>query len=120
MVTPKQLSFLAAAGIAAGLFLAEPARALTAVAQTYVDTIDQGHIDGAQPIGHGRWHGYRGGWRGYHRPGRGYGYYRPWPRYGYSRALRGYSGLPYWRRLPGLPYKPWGHYEPCVNCPAFK
>ena len=51
MVTPKQLSFLAAAGIAAGLFLAEPARALTAVAQTYVDTIDQGHIDGAQPIG---------------------------------------------------------------------
>ena len=117
MVSPKQLTLLAAAGVAASLVLAQPARALTAIAQPYLISIDQGRID-AEPIGHRRWHGYRSGWhgyrggrRGYFRPKRSYGYYKPW---------RSYAALPYWRRFPGLPYRPWGHYEPCVNCPAFK
>jgi hypothetical protein len=111
MVSPKQLTLLAAAGVAASLFLAQPARALTAIAQPYLISIDQGRVDAVQAIGHRRWHGYGGGWRGYYRPSR---------RYGYQRTWRRYAALPYWRRFPGLPYKPWGHYEPCVNCPAFK
>ena len=36
MVSPKQLTLLAAAGVAASLFLAQPARALTAIAQPYL------------------------------------------------------------------------------------
>jgi hypothetical protein len=116
MVSPKQLTLLAAAGVAASLFLAQPARALTAIAQPYLISIDQGRVDAVQAIGHRRWHGYRGGWRGYYRPSRRYGLRR----YGYYGPWQRNSGLPYWRRFPGLPYKPWGHYEPCVNCPAFK
>ncbi len=88
MVSPKQLTLLAAAGVAASLYLAQPARALTAIAQPYLISIDQGRVDAVQPIGHRRWHGYRGGWRGYHRPWRRYGYYRPWRRYGYYRPWR--------------------------------
>ena len=118
MVSPKQLTLLAAAGVAASLYLAQPARALTAIAQPYLINIDQTRVDVVQPIGHRQWHGYRGGWRGY-RGGRR-GYYRPWRSYGYYRPWRNYAALPYWRRFPGLPYRPWGHYEPCVNCPAFK
>jgi hypothetical protein len=110
MVSPKQLILVAAAGVAASLFLAQPAPALTAMAQPYLISIDQGRIDAVQPIGHRRWHGYRGRWRDH---------YRPWRSYGY-RASRSYAALPYWRRFPGLNYRPWGHYEPCVNCPAFK
>jgi hypothetical protein len=94
---------------------------LTPVIQSHVKSIDhQGRIVAVQPIGDDRWHGYRGKWRRYHRPWRRYGYYRPRRSYGYYRPRRSYSALPYWRRFPGLPYKPWGHYEPCVNCPAFK
>jgi hypothetical protein len=111
MVSPKQLALLAAAGVAASLVLAQPARALTAIAQPYLISIDQTRVDAVQSIGHRRWQGYRGGRRGYYRSWRSYGYYRPW---------RSYAALPYWRRFPGLPYRPWGHYEPCVNCPAFK
>ena len=119
MSSPKQLTLLAAAGVAASLFLAHPARALTAIAQPYLINIDQGPADAMQPIAHRRCHGHRDGWRGcrnggsrdYYRPSRASGFYKPWQRY---------SGLPYWRRFPALPYKPWGGYEPCVNCPAFK
>ena len=119
MVTAKQLSLLTAA-ITASLFVAQPARALTATTQPYAISIAQGHSHAVEPIGHRRWHGYRNGWRGYYQPSRRYGYYSPWQRYGYYRAWLRYSELPYWRRFPGLPYKPWGHYEPCVNCPAIK
>ncbi len=41
MVSPKQLTLLAAAGVAASLVLAQPARALTAIAQPYLISIDQ-------------------------------------------------------------------------------
>ena len=54
MLTPNQLTIFAAAGVAASVFLAEPARALTAGAQTYVNTIDQGRVNAVQPIAH-RW-----------------------------------------------------------------
>jgi hypothetical protein len=67
MSSPKQLTLLAAAGVAVSLFLAQPARALTAVTQSYVNSFDQGRVDAVQPIGHRQWHGYRGGWRGYRR-----------------------------------------------------
>src|SRR5204862_1898460 len=117
----KQLTLVAAAGVAASLFLGPPAPALTAIAQPYLISIDQGRVDAVQPIGYGQWHDYRGGQRAaYDRPWRRYGYHRPWRRYGYHRAWRGYSELPYWRRFPGLPYEPWGPYEQFVNCPAFK
>ena len=39
MVSPKQLTLFAAAGVAASLFLAQPARALTAIAQPYLTSI---------------------------------------------------------------------------------
>ena len=92
MVSPKQLTLLAVAGVAASLFLAQPAGALTAIAQPYFISIDQTRVDAVQPIGHRRWQGYRGGRRGYYRPRRSYGYYRSW---------RSYAALPYWRRFPG-------------------
>jgi hypothetical protein len=119
MITPKHLTLSVAAVISAVLLLGQPARALTAIAQPYLLSSWE-RVDAVQPIGHGRWHDYRGGQRAYDRPWPRYGYDRPWRRYGYHRAWRGYSALPYWRRFPGLPYKPWGPYEPCVNCPAFK
>jgi hypothetical protein len=109
MVSPKQLTLLAAAGVAASLFLAQPAGALTAIAQPYLISIDQGRVE-AEPIGHRRWHGYRGGWRSHRRGWRGN--YRPWRRYGH---LPGVDMT--WRRYG---YYPWGGYEPCANCPAFK
>jgi hypothetical protein len=116
MASPKQLTLLAAAGVAASLFLAQPAGALTAIAQPYLISIDQTRVDAVQPIGHRRWHGYRGGWRGYRRGWRGYS--RPWRRYGYNRPWRKYGYLPgvdkTWRRYG---YYPWGGYEPCANCP---
>ena len=133
MVSPKQLTLLAAAGVAASLFLAQPARALTAITQPYAISIDQGPVAAVQPIGHRRWHGYRGGWHGYRRGWRGYyrpwwryGYYRPWWRYGYYRPWWRYGYYRPWRRyLPGVDmtwrrygYYPWGGYEPCANCPS--
>jgi hypothetical protein len=118
MVTSKQLNLVAATVLATGLFSAHPARALTVIAQSHAISFDQGRIDAVQPIGHRRWYGYRGGWHDYRRGWRGY--YSPWPRYAYHSPWPKYSALPYWRRFPGLPYEPWGPYEPCVNCPAFK
>ena len=112
MITPKQLTFSAAAVISAVLLLSQPARALTAIAQPYLLSSWE-RVDAVR-------HDYRGGQRAYDRRWQRYGYDRPWRRDGYHRAWRGYSALPYWRRFPGLPYKPWGPYEPCVNCPAFK
>src|SRR4029453_9997614 len=87
MITHRQLSLLAAIA-AAGLLLAQPARALTAIAQSYAISIDQGGVNAVQPVGHRRWHGYRGGWRGYRRGWRGY--YRPWRSYGHYRPWRRY------------------------------
>jgi len=120
MVAPKQLTLLAAAGVAASLFLAQPARSSPAALQTSFHTLDQARADVVQPVGHRRWQGYRGSLQAYHGPRRRYGNDNPWRRYGYHRTLQGYAGLPYWRRFPGLPYRPWGPYEPCVNCPAFR
>ncbi len=62
MVSPKQLLLLAAAGVAASLFLAQPARALAALAQPYLTSIDQGRVNAVQPIGHHRCHIHRDGW----------------------------------------------------------
>ena len=120
MVTSNQLSLVAATVLATGLFLAHPARALTAIAQSHAINIDQGRVDAAELIGHGRWHGYSAKGQGYYRSRRSYGYYEPWRAYRSYRPWPRVSELPYWRRFPGLPYKPWGPYEPCVNCPAFK
>ena len=64
MVNPKRLTLLAAAAVAAGLLLAQPARALTAIAQPYLISIDQGRGEAMQPIKHSRCHGYRDGGHG--------------------------------------------------------
>jgi hypothetical protein len=45
MISPRQLAVLAAAGLAAGLFLAEPARALTAMAHPALIGFDQARLD---------------------------------------------------------------------------
>ena len=45
MISPRQLAVLAAAGHAAGLFLAEPARALTAMAHPALIGFDQARLD---------------------------------------------------------------------------
>src|SRR3954471_20353303 len=99
MVSLKQLTLVAAAGVAASLYLAQPVRALTAIVQPYLVNTDQTRVDAVQPIGHRQWHSYRGGWRGYRGGRRGYyilrrsyGYYRPW---------RSHSALPYWRGSQG-------------------
>src|SRR5262245_31608716 len=109
MITPKQLSLLAAAVAAGGLFLAQPASALAAIAHPYSVNIGQGSVNTVQPIGHRRWYGYRGGWRGgwgYNRPWPRYGYYRPWGGYGYGyyRPYRAYYGYPAYGYGYGYPY----------------
>jgi len=74
MFTHKQLTLLAASVIAAGLFLAQPARALTLIAQSYlVSSWDGGNA--VKPIGRRRCYTYRDG-RRVHRPcaPRGYRY----------------------------------------------
>ena len=108
MVSPKQLTLLAAAGVAASLFLAQPARALTAIAQPYLISIDQARVDAVQPIGHGRWHDYRGTKCDY-RHDRSRLYCRPQQKFGYHRRQQK-SGY----------YKPWTGHEPCANCPSVR
>ena len=109
MVNLKRMTLLAAAAVVAGLFLAQPARALTAIAQPYLISIDQGRGEAMQPIKHSRCHGYRDGGHGTyrhcgsrvnHKPKGNSGSYQPSRRSGY--------------------HKPWGGHEPCANCPAAK
>jgi hypothetical protein len=104
MVSPKQLTLLAAAG-AASLFLAQPARALTAIAQPYLVSSSE-RVDALQPIAQRRCYGYRDGRRVY-RPCASQGYHKPKRKpgsYGTSRN----SGY----------HKPWRGAESCANCPA--
>jgi hypothetical protein len=105
MFTHKQLTLLAASVIAAGLFLAQPARALTLIAQSYlVSSWDGGNA--VKPIGRRRCYTYRDG-RRVHRPCAPRGYRKPKQKSGsYGTTQRsGYD-------------KPWGGYEPCANCPT--
>ena len=88
MVATKQLTLLAAAGVAASLFLAQPARSFTAAPQTSFYAVDQDRVDVLEPVGHGRWHGHRRGWQAYYGPRRRYGNDKPWRRYGYNGTLR--------------------------------
>jgi hypothetical protein len=102
----KGLSVLAAAIAVAGLFAAQPVRAMTATAQPHPIGFDLGWANRLENIGHRRgWYGYR---QGYYRPWRrgwfGYGYPRyaygyDYPYYGYGNPYYGY-GYPYY----GYPY----------------
>ena len=105
MVSPKQLTLLAAAGVAASLFLAQPARALTAIAQPYLNSSSWERVDAVQPIKQRRCYGYRDGRR----------VYRPCasPSYKKRQRMSGYSTS----RQSG-PYKPWSGIQLCENCPA--
>src|SRR4051794_6052237 len=108
MVTPKRPPLLTVVAAAAALFLAQPERALTAIAQPYLISIDQGLGKAMQPIKHSRCHVYRYrehrkrhcGSRVNHKPKGNAGSYKPPRRSGY--------------------HKPWGGHEPCANCPAAK
>ncbi len=104
MFSHKQLTLLAAAGVAASLVLAQPARALTAIAQPYLNSSWE-RVDAVQPIKQRRCYGYRDGRR----------VYRPCASRSNNKRKRmsGYSTS----RQSG-PYKPWGGYEPCANCPT--
>jgi hypothetical protein len=64
MVKPKlkQLTLLTASIVVAGLFLVQPARALTATAQPYRVTSWES-VEAAQPIGQRRCYTYRNGRR---------------------------------------------------------
>jgi hypothetical protein len=102
--------FLAAAATAAAFFVAEPARAATAVLQPHailLDGVDQASSDKVIAVGggfggwHGGWHGggwHGGGWHGgwghrrWYGPGWGYaGWGAPWVYGGYYGGPCGYG-----------------------------
>jgi hypothetical protein len=115
MTVPKQQStLLVLAGVIACLCLTQPARAVTVAPQAHVAMIGHAGSAAVQPVGQSRWQGHSKNRQKRYRSA------KPWRSHGDLRAFKSYSGLPYWRRFPGLTYRPWGPYEPCVNCPAFK
>ena len=99
---PKQLIVLAISIVAAYL-LAQPAPALTAVAQP---NLANNHESVIQTIGQRRCYRYRDGRRVYH-PCAARSTHKHKPRSG-SYGTRQGSGY----------VKPWGGYEPCANCPT--
>ena len=90
MVTSKQLTILAVAGVAASLFLAQPARALMATAQPYL--VSSQGIEVTQPIVQRRCYVYRDGRRVYRPcPPRCHEAKRKSGRYGTSQNSRYYK-----------------------------
>jgi hypothetical protein len=116
MVSSGKFALLAAAGLAAGLLLAEPAWALTAMAHPTLIGFDQARLDALQPVGYRPCRGHREGWHGcrHDRPRR----YDDTRRRSGSYAPRQRETAR--RTFPGGPYKPWEGFEPCAHCPAFK
>ena len=103
MVTPKQLALIAS--FVGGLFLIEPARAMTPVAQYLA--ISEESAMAVQPIKQRRCYGYRDGQRVYRScPPRRYQAKRKSSWHGTSQN----SGY----------YKPWSGIQLCENCPAIK
>jgi hypothetical protein len=103
MVTPKQLTLLTASIVAAGLFLVQPARALTVTAQPYL--VGSQGIEAIQPIAQRRCYVYRDGRRVYRPcPPRRHEAKRKSSRYGTSQN----SGY----------YKPWSGIQLCAHCPT--
>jgi hypothetical protein len=106
MFTHKQLTLLAASVVvAAGLIPAQPARALTVIAQSYLVSSWDG-VNAVKPIGQRRCYTYRDG-RRVHRPCGSRGYHRPKRKSGSHGNTQSSSSN-----------KPWGGYEPCANCPT--
>jgi hypothetical protein len=104
---PKQLTLLTASIVAAGLFLVEPARALTPIAQPYFVGSGESAM-AVQPIKQSRCYGYRDGRRAYRScPPRRHKAKRKASWYGTSQNS-------------GYYYKPWTGIQLCENCPAFK
>jgi hypothetical protein len=102
-MTPKQLALIASF-VVSGLFLIEPARAVTPVAQSLV--ISGESAMAAQPINQRRCYGYRDGRR----------VYRPCPPQQYwEKRKSSWYGL----HKSGY-YKPWSGIQLCENCPAIK
>ena len=103
MVTPNQLAMMSFA--VSGLFLIEPARAVTPVAQYFV--ISGESTFAVQPIKQLRCYGYRDGRR----------VYRPCStrRHGEKRRSSGHGASQNFGY-----YKPWNGIQLCENCPAIK
>ena len=119
MVSSGKFAFLAAVGLAAGLLLAEPAWALTAIAHPTPIGFDQARLDALQPVGYRPCRGHREGWHDCRNDrSRRYGDARR--RSGSYAYRQRETALPYRRPFPGGPYKPWEGFEPCAHCPAFK
>ena len=105
MVTPKQLALIASF-VFSGLLLADPARALTPIAQPFFVSSGEGSMD-VQLINQRRCYGYRNGRRVYRScPPERHKAKRKSSWYGTSQN----SGY----------YKPWSGIQLCENCPAFK
>src|SRR5262245_33644949 len=105
MIMRKRLT-LAGLFAASGLFLVEPAAALTPLGQPYlVSRLES--ATAAQPVKQRRCYGYRDGRR----------VYRPCPTRRYqAKRKSGSYGAAY---NTGY-YKPWTGIHLCENCPAFK
>ena len=101
---PKQLTLLTASIVAAGLFLVQPALALTATAQPYLVTSWES-VEAAQPIGQRRCYTDRNGRRVY-QPCAPHGYRKPKRKSGHSTTQHSGSN------------ERWGVHEPCANCPS--
>jgi hypothetical protein len=105
MVTPKTLTPLMVSIFAAGLFLVQPAHALTPTAQPYLAS-SRVLVAAAQPIAQHRCYSYRDGRR----------VYRPCPSHDYYKPKR--SSGPYGTSYRSGHHKPWSGHEPCANCPS--
>src|SRR4051812_35313334 len=105
MVTLKQLT-LTASFVVGGLFLFEPARALTPIAQPYFISSVESAV-AVQSIKQRRCYGYRDGRR----------VYRPCPPQRHKAKRRSSW---YGASQNSDYYKPWSGIQLCENCPAIK
>jgi hypothetical protein len=103
---PKELTLLAASIVTTGLFLVEPARALTSIAQPYFASSRESAM-AVQPIKQRRCYGYRDGRRIYHPCP---------PRLPKAKRMSSWYGT----SRNSSYYKPWSGIQLCENCPAIK
>src|SRR5262245_25423342 len=105
MVTPTKAFIVFTASIIAGLFLVQPARALTFTAEPFLVRWER--VDAAQPIAQRRCFAYRNGRR----------VYSPCPPPHHKAKSKPSR---YGTAQNSSYYKPWTGIQLCENCPAFK
>src|SRR5262245_9993719 len=105
MIAPRLETVLVISLVAAGMFLAKPSPALSAMAQPSLVSSREG-VNAVQPVGQRRCYAYRDGRR----------VYRPCA-HGNDRKHKRKPGS-YGATQSTGSHRPWGGHEPCANCPT--